>query len=54
MKENRINILPVIAVIILCGRQKLRYNTIRGDRDFDQINVETIQTANEENFRELL
>jgi len=51
VNENRINILSIIEVIILCGRQEL---AIRGHRDFGKINVETIQTTNEGNFRELL
>jgi len=51
VNENRINILPIIEVIILCGRQEL---AIRGHRDFGKINVETIQTTNEGNFRKLL
>lgn len=51
VKENRINNLPVIEVIILRGRQEL---AIRGHRDFGKINVETTPTANEGNFRELL
>ncbi|KAF0749022.1 52 kDa repressor of the inhibitor of the protein kinase-like [Aphis craccivora] len=49
--DNRINILPVIEVIILCGHQEF---AIRGHRDFGKINIKTIQTTNEGNFRELL
>ena len=51
VNENRINVLPIIEVIILCGRQEL---AIRGHRDFGKISVDTIQTSNEGNFRELL
>ncbi|KAF0710618.1 zinc finger MYM-type protein 1-like, partial [Aphis craccivora] len=42
VNENRINILPIIEVIILCRRQKLE---IRRHRDFGKINVDTIQNS---------
>lgn len=51
IREIRKNILPIIEVIILCGRQDL---SNRGHRDFGKINLETIQTTNEENFRQFL
>jgi len=51
IRENRKNILPIIEVIILCDRQDL---SIRGHRDFGKINLETMQTTNEGNFREFL
>lgn len=49
--ENRKNILPIIEVIILCGRQDL---ALRGHRDYGKINVDPTQITNEGNFRELL
>jgi hypothetical protein len=51
VKENRMNILPVIEVIILCNCQDL---VIRGHRDFGKINVETTPTTNKGSFRELM
>lgn len=49
VNENRKNILPIIEVIILYGRQDL---PLRGHRDFGKI--EPTHTTNKGTFRELL
>jgi len=50
VNENRKRLVPIIEIIIFCGRQNL---TLRGHRD-DEFLDDNAGSSNEGNFRELL